>query len=194
MTQLKIVTPLLLAAFGLALAQPNSAVPGSNRAQFGASAELMDTEGNVIGDVNFTEPASGDERFITIQIGLSPDAGLEPGEYGFHVHQVGQCTPTFDAAGDHFNPTDMQHGLLDPDGPHAGDLPNMVVAEDGTTTYVVNTRLMTLGDGERSIFDDDGSAVMLHAQADDYLTDPSGTSGDRIACGVVREEQGEQGQ
>lgn len=188
MTQLIIVTPLLLAAFGLALAQPSSAVPGSTRAQLAASAELMDTEGNVIGDVNFTEPASDDERFITIQLGLLPDAGLEPGEYGFHVHQVGQCTPTFDAAGDHFNPTDMQHGLLDLDGPHAGDLPNVVITKGGTTTYVVNTRLMTLGEGERSIFDGDGSAVVLHAQADDYLTDPSGTSGDRIACGVIQEE------
>jgi len=194
MTQLKIVAPLLLAAFCLALAQPSSAVPGSSRAQLGASAELTDTQGNVIGDVNFTEPASDDEQFITIQLGLSSDAGLEPGEYGFHVHQVGRCAPTFDAAGDHFNPTDRQHGLLDPDGPHAGDLPNVVVADDGTTSYVVNTRLVTLGEGERSIFDDDGSAVMLHAQADDYLTDPSGTSGDRIACGVIQEEQVGQGQ
>lgn len=191
---LKTTASLLLAAFSLALAQPSSAVPGSTRSQLGASAELTDTQGNVIGDVNFTEPVSDDEQFVTIQLGLSPDAGLEPGEYGFHVHQVGQCSPSFDAAGDHFNPTDMQHGLLDPDGAHAGDLPNVVVAEDGTTTYVVNTRLMTLGEGERSIFDDDGSAVMLHAQADDYLTDPSGTSGDRIACGVVQEVQAEQEQ
>ena len=191
---LKLTVPLLLAAFGLALAQPSSAVPSSTRSQLGASAELVDAEGNPIGDVNFTEPVSDDERFITIQLGLLPDAGLEPGEYGFHVHQVGQCAPTFDAAGDHFNPEGVQHGLLDPDGPHAGDLPNVVVAEDGTTTYVVNTRLMTLGEGERSIFDGDGSAVMLHAQADDYLTDPSGTSGDRIACGVIQEEQAGQGQ
>lgn len=186
---LKMTVPLLLTALGLALAQPSSAVPGSTRSQLGASAELTDTQGNVIGDVNFTEPTSDDEQFVAVQLGLSPDAGLEPGEYGFHVHQVGQCAPTFDAAGDHFNPTDMQHGLLDPDGPHAGDLPNVVVGEDGTTTYVVNTRLLTLGEGERSIFDADGSAVMLHAQADDYLTDPSGTSGDRIACGVIQEEQ-----
>jgi Cu-Zn family superoxide dismutase len=191
---LKTTVPLLLAAFSLAFAQPSSAVPGSTRSQLGASAELTDAQGNVIGDVNFTVPASDGEQFVTIQLGLLPDAGLEPGEYGFHVHQVGQCSPTFDAAGDHFNPEGAQHGLLDPDGPHAGDLPNVVVAEDGTTTYVVNTRLMTLGEGERSIFDDDGSSVMLHAQADDYLTDPSGTSGDRIACGVIQEEQAEQGQ
>lgn len=185
----KLTAGLLLAAFGLTFAQPSSATPSSSSAQLGASAELTDTEGNVIGDVNFTEPTAADEQFITIQLGLIPDAGLEPGEYGFHVHQVGKCAPTFDAAGDHFNPEDAQHGLLDPDGPHAGDLPNVVVAEDGTTTYVVNTRLMTLGEGARSIFDDDGSAVMLHAQADDYLTDPSGESGDRIACGVIEEEQ-----
>jgi len=189
---IKITAPLFLAALGLALAQPNSAVPGSARAQLGASAELVDAEGNAIGDVNFTEPASGDAQFVTVQLGLSPDAGLEPGEYGFHVHEVGRCAPTFDAAGDHFNPEGAQHGLLDPDGPHAGDLPNVVVGEDGTTTYVVNTRLLTLGEGERSILGGDGSAVMLHAQADDYLTDPSGASGDRIACGVIQEAQTDQ--
>ena len=103
-----------------------------------------------------------------------PEAGLEAGEYAFHIHEIGECTPTFDAAGDHFNPEGAQHGLLDPDGPHAGDLPNVVIAEDSTTTYVVNTRLVTLGEGERSLFDDDGSAVMLHAQPDNYLSDPSG--------------------
>lgn len=186
MTQ-KLAIGFLFAAFGLALAQPSSAVPGSSGGQLGASAELTDSGGNVIGDVNFTEPAADDEQFVTVQLGLSPDAGLEPGEYGFHVHQVGQCAPSFDAAGDHFNPESAQHGLLDPDGPHAGDLPNVVVAEDGSTTYVVSTRLVTLGEGERSLFDDDGSAVMLHKQADDYLTDPSGTSGDRVACGVIQE-------
>ena len=187
----KLTTLLFFAALGLTSAQPSSAVPGSSPAQLGASAELTDAEGNVIGDVNFTEPAADDEQFVTIQLGLSPNAELEPGEYGFHVHQVGRCTPTFDAAGDHFNPADAQHGLLDPDGPHAGDLPNVVVGENGATTYVVNTRLVTLGEGERSLFDGDGSAVMLHAQADDYLTDPSGTSGDRVACGVIREEAGQ---
>lgn len=186
---LKLAAPLLFAALGLVLAQSSSAVPSSSGAELGASAELTDTEGSVIGNVNFTEPTSDNEQFVTIQIGLSPDAGLEPGEYGFHVHQVGQCSPTFDAAGDHFNPEGVQHGLLNPDGPHAGDLPNVVIAEDGTTTYVVNTRLITLGEGELSVFDDNGSAVMLHAQADDYLTDPSGTSGDRIACGVIQEER-----
>lgn len=165
--------------------------PSSSGAQLGASAELMDAEGNVIGDVNFTEPSAGDEPFVTVQLGLEPSAGLEPGEYGFHLHQVGECAPSFDAAGDHFNPTNAQHGLLDPDGAHAGDLPNVVVAEDGTTTYVVSTRLVTLGEGERSLFDDDGSAIILHAQADDYLTDPSGESGDRIACGVVEQETGQ---
>ena len=179
---IKLAAPLLLAAFGLTFAQTDSA-------QLGASAELVDTQGNVIGDANFTESTDEGEPFVTIQLGLMPEAGLEAGEYAFHIHETGECTPTFDAAGDHFNPEGAQHGLLDPDGPHAGDLPNVVIAEDGTTTYVVNTRLVTLGEGERSLFDDDGSAVMLHAQPDNYLSDPSGMSGERIACGVMQEEQ-----
>lgn len=186
----KTVTPLLLAALSFAVAQPSGGAAASqtSKTELAASAQLVDAQGNAIGDVNLTAPAGEGEPFVTIQVGLSPDAGIEPGEYGFHIHEVGQCTPTFDAAGDHFNPADAQHGLLDQDGPHAGDLPNVVVGEDGTTTYVVNTNLVTLGEGERSLFDDDGSAVMLHAQADDYLTDPSGTSGDRIACGVVEQQ------
>lgn len=184
----KLILALIVSASSLAAAQPSAATPGSEPAALAASAELQDTEGNAIGNVNITESESADGPLITIQLGLEPDSGVAPGEYGFHVHQVGACTPTFDAAGDHINPAEVAHGLLSPAGPHPGDLPNVVVAEDGTTTYVVNTRLLTLSEGDAAIFDDDGSAVMLHAQADDYITDPSGTSGDRIACGVVTEE------
>ncbi len=180
-------TGLLLIA-ALTAAYAVGATPGSDGVQLGASAELVDAEGNVVGDANFTESEGDDGPFITVQVGLTPNVGLEPGEYGLHLHEVGACTPTFDAAGDHFNPADAQHGLLDPDGAHAGDLPNLVVAADGSTTYVVNTRLATLGEGETSLLDGDGSAVMIHADADDYLSDPSGESGDRIVCGVLQGE------
>ena len=188
---------LLLTALsftGLTLAQsggqPNTQSGGAGAnavpAQLGASAVLKDTQGKVIGDVNLTSPQNGDS-YVTVQVGIRPDANLQPGEYGFHVHQVGKCTPTFDAAGDHLNPEGREHGLLNPAGPHAGDLPNVVVRQDGTTTYAVNTKLFTLEPGG-AVFDQDGSAVMLHAQADDYVTDPSGNSGDRIACGVIEQE------
>lgn len=197
----QLVAPLLstvLGLTGLTLAQSDAqsgtqantqsggagadAVP----AQLGASAVLKDVQGKVIGNANFTSPTNSD-NYVTVQVGLRPDAKLQPGEYGFHVHQVGTCTPTFDAAGDHLNPEGQQHGLLNPAGPHAGDLPNVVVREDGTTTYAVNTELFTLGSGS-AVFDQDGSAVILHAQADDYVTNPSGNSGDRIACGVIEQE------
>ncbi len=186
----QLVFPLLLSALGLSFAQSGSGgvTPGTGTSALGASAELTDTAGNIVGDANFTSPATGD-AFVTVQIGLSPDAGLEPGEYGLHVHQVGACSPTFDAAGDHLDPDGAEHGLLNPAGPHAGDLPNVVVAQDGTATYVVNTKLLTLESGG-SVFDDDGSAIMLHAQSDDYITDPSGESGDRLACGVIQPENG----
>ncbi len=194
---MRFVLPLLLATFGLAFAQSGGAalgstasggaVPGAGPSQLGASAELKNADGNVIGDVNFTTPAG--DAFVTVQVGLKPGAGLAPGEYALHVHEVGKCTPTFDAAGDHLNPEGKEHGLLNPAGPHAGDLPNVVVAEDGTTTYAVSTKLFTLEPGG-SIFDDDGSAIMMHAEGDDYITDPSGESGDRLACGVIEQESG----
>ncbi len=184
----KLVLAFTLSIFSLAAAQSSAATPGSEPAALAASAELQDVDGNVVGDVNITESESADGPLLTVQVGLEPESGIAPGEYGFHVHQVGACTPSFDAAGDHINPEGASHGLLSPAGPHPGDLPNVVVGEDGTTTYVVSTRLVTLSGGDTGLFDEDGSAVMLHAQADDYITDPSGTSGDRIACGVVTEE------
>lgn len=189
----RFVLPLLLTAFGFAFAQSGGAesggaIPGAGPSQLGASAELTDAQGNVIGDVNLTSPAAGD-AFVTVQVGLSPDAGLAPGEYALHVHQVGTCSPTFDAAGDHLNPEGAQHGLLNPSGPHVGDLPNVVVGQDGTTTYAVSTKLLTLEPGG-SVFDDDGSAIILHVQGDDYITDPSGESGDPLACGVMQQESG----
>ena len=186
----RILSPTLLftalSLTGLTLAQSGGAGADAVPAQLGASAVLKDTQGKVIGDVNFTSPIDGGS-YVTVQVGIRPDANLQPGEYGFHVHQVGKCTPTFDAAGDHLNPEGKEHGLLNPAGPHAGDLPNVVVRQDGMTTYAVNTKLFTLEPGG-AVFDQDGSAVMLHAQADDYVTDPSGNSGDRIACGVIEQE------
>ena len=183
----KLVLALIVSILSLAAAQPSAATPGSEPAALAASAELQDVDGSVVGDVNITESESADGPLITIQVGLEPESGVAPGEYGFHLHQVGACAPSFDAAGDHINLERVAHGLLSPAGPHSGDLPNVVVADDGTTTYVVSTRLVTLN-GDTGLFDEDGSAVMLHAQADDYITDPSGTSGDRVACGVVAEE------
>ena len=180
---------ILLLSGTLAFAQDTGGASPSAVANKVATAQLVGRDGNVIGDVNFTEPADGEERFVTVQVGIEQATGLEPGDYGFHIHETGRCdAPDFESAGGHFNPTNASHGLLNPEGPHAGDLINLHVDEDGTVTYVVTTALVTLNEGERAIFDSDGSAVILHAQPDDYVTDSGGGSGDRIACGVIEQE------
>lgn len=144
-----------------------------------ATARLMGASGSPVGTVMLTQTREG----VRISVQAS---GLTPGEHGIHVHAVGQCDPpAFTSAGGHFNPTNMQHGLLNPAGPHAGDLPNLVAAANGTANYVATTDRITLGAGARSIFDADGSAVVIHATADDQVSDPAGDSGARVACGVV---------
>jgi Cu-Zn family superoxide dismutase len=99
---------------------------------------------------------------------------------------VGKCEgPAFTTAGGHFNPLNKKHGLKSADGPHAGDLPDIYVNKDGVGRYEALMESITLGSGETSVFDADGSAIVIHASADDNITDPSGNSGDRIACGVI---------
>jgi superoxide dismutase, Cu-Zn family len=111
--------------------------------------------------------------------------GLPPGSHGIHVHAVGRCEAPFESAGPHWNPAGRQHGTANPNGPHLGDMPNITAAPDGSANVRVTTQGGTLS-GSDAILDSDGSAVVIHAQADDYRTDPSGNSGARIACGVVR--------
>src|SRR5690606_11945130 len=100
--------------------------------------------------------------------------------------ETGECTPPdFTSAGGHFNPTAAQHGLENPDGPHAGDMPNIEVGADGTASVTVENDRITLSEGPNSILDADGSALMIHASADDNVSDPAGNAGARIACGVI---------
>ncbi len=116
--------------------------------------------------------------------------GLQPGVHGVHFHAVGRCdgagTPAFAAAGAHYNPGNRKHGLSAADGPHAGDAPNITVGSDGRGVLNFTTDRVTLTDGPATLNDADGSALVIHAQGDDQFTDPSGNSGARIACGVVR--------
>ena len=144
-----------------------------------ASADLKDKDGNIVGQAFFRERPSG----VLLRMDVK---GLAPGLHAVHVHSVGRCEgPSFDSAGGHFNPTGKKHGLNSPGGAHAGDLPNMLVARDGSGRFEVRTDAFTLSSGAASIFDNDGSAVVIHAGVDDYTTDPTGNAGGRAACGVI---------
>ena len=144
-----------------------------------ATAELRDTTGQPAGVATFTEVPGGVHVVMEVK-------ALPPGPHGVHIHEVGKCDgPQFTTAGAHFNPGKKQHGTLNPEGAHAGDLPNLTVAPDGTGRLETTTDRITLGTGGTSVFDADGSALVVHAAADDFKTDPTGNSGGRIACGVI---------
>ena len=143
-----------------------------------ARVAMKDATGRPLGDLSLVQTRNG-----VLLTGLLTN--VPPGTHAIHVHMVGRCAPTFDAAGGHFNPTSKQHGYRNANGAHAGDLPNINVAADGTVRIELFTSMFNLGSGAIGLFDADGSSIMIHALADDYTTDPSGSSGGRIACGEV---------
>jgi Cu-Zn family superoxide dismutase len=144
-----------------------------------AAARLLDAAGREVGTAMLTQVGAAVRVVVTVQ-------GLPPGPHAVHVHEVGRCeAPGFDSAGGHFNPHGRQHGALNPLGMHAGDLPNLTVRPDGTGRLEAATEALTLAAGATSVFDPDGSALVVHAGPDDFRTDPAGNSGPRIACGVI---------
>jgi superoxide dismutase, Cu-Zn family len=143
-----------------------------------ASAVLKDAQGAEVGKATLTTTPSG----VLIRLDLT---ALPAGEHAFHIHAVGKCEPPkFESAGPHFNPDTTKHGLMNPEGPHAGDMPNLHVPEGGKLQVEVLNPTVTLS-AESALLDEDGSAIVVHAGADDYQTDPAGNAGDRIACGVI---------
>jgi len=161
------VATALLLGFSVQAAQVESlAVPMTN------------AKGEKIGEARLTQTPHG----VLIQADLSQ---LPPGTLAFHVHEVGKCEPPFESAGEHFNPTNKQHGFLDPQGRHAGDLPNVHVAENGILKVEVLATQVALNEGQNRLRDPNGSALVIHAKPDDYHSDPAGNAGDRIACGVI---------
>lgn len=144
------------------------------------TVDLIDVNGDSIGSAELKEEDNG----VLVQVSAS---GLPAGSHGFHFHETGKCElPDFESAGGHFNPTGASHGLDHEDGPHAGDLPNLQVGEDGSVEEGFLAEHVTLKKGEdNSLLQENGTALVIHADEDDGETQPSGNSGDRIACGVV---------
>jgi superoxide dismutase, Cu-Zn family len=143
-----------------------------------ASAVLKDAKGNEVGKVTLTSTPSG----VLMSLDLT---AVPAGEHAFHIHAVGKCdAPDFKSAGAHFNPDEKKHGLMNPEGPHAGDMANLHVPADGKLQIEVLNPMVTLSK-ENALLDEDGSAIVIHAGADDYKSDPAGNAGDRVACGVV---------
>ena len=153
----------------------------SDTAPKSAHADIMNAQGTKIGTAKFKAVSGG------VQIKVSV-AQLAAGSHGIHIHTVGKCEgPAFTTAGGHFNPTSAHHGVnnaMDPH-PHAGDLPNLTVGANGKGSLTFVDKAVTLGDGANSLFHDGGTSLVIHEKADDYMTDPSGNSGARIACGVI---------
>lgn len=161
-------------AEGLVVKQPTSAPA--------AKAVLVDVNEKEIGTATFTQASKG----VLIRIKA---AGLVPGLHGMHIHTTGECSHSdhFTKAGSHLGSKDETHGLLSPH-PHAGDLPNIVVSKDGTAEAEIFSTWISLNgqDGLPALKDEDGAAIIIHANADDYATQPTGNSGDRVVCGIIK--------
>lgn len=160
----------LLACVGLA---------GAADAQQKVSADIHDATGKRVGE------AILEQRDRAVEI-TATFTGLPPGTRAFHIHEVGRCEPPFESAGGHFNPTGKQHGKDNPGGPHAGDLPNLEVPQSGGLKIEVTAKNVSLDGGRDALLDADGAALVVHADPDDYTSDPAGSAGKRLACGVIR--------
>lgn len=149
-----------------------------------ATAIMYNTSGAAIGTAQLSQDQNG-SVFVDIA-----SISLPAGTHGIHFHAVGRCdtgtTSAFSSAGGHYNPMAKQHGLQNPNGPHAGDNPNITIPASGAGEVAFTTDRVSLTPGTASLFDADGSSLVIHAGADDQMTDPAGNSGGRIACGVVR--------
>lgn len=157
---------------------------GAAHANGQAVAALQDRTGQTVGEVRFTEGPHGLLVYVSAK-------GLPPGPKGIHIHQVGTCADGdkgFVASGAHLNPSGKKHGLMNPEGPDAGDLPNLIVHADGSVEVELFTTLASLTGlgGRAALLDDNGAAVVIHENRDDHITQPIGGAGARRFCGVVK--------
>ena len=150
---------------------------GSPPSTVTASTTIRDAAGRQIGTATFVDTYAGVLIAGTV-------TGLGLGQHGIHVHETGRCEPPFTTAGGHFNPDKRHHGFKSADGYHAGDLPNVDVPASGQLRFDLLLPGVTLT-GAGGLLDGDGAAIVIHANGDDYTTDPAGNSGGRIACGVI---------
>ncbi|MEX0760216.1 MAG: superoxide dismutase family protein [Tistlia sp.] len=172
-----VLAGLLAGTAGAAFAQEQASHP--------AGAILIDQQGERVGSAALIETPSG----LLIQLDVE---GLPAGVHGFHIHETGACeTPDFKSAGGHFNPDGRTHGFLSEEGPHQGDLPN-IYADEGVPTRADAFAPGVSLEGDGGLLDDDGAALVIHATADDYQTDPAGHAGERLACGVVERQEARQ--
>lgn len=143
--------------------------------------DIMNSKGSKVGMAKLTQTHEGVKFVVEV-------SGLTPGKHGIHVHETGVCqAPDFKTAGEHFNPTHKKHGFNNPEGPHAGDMPNLEVGSDGKGRMeYVDARVTLEKDKANSLLKPGGTALVIHEKEDDYKTDPAGNSGNRIACGVIQ--------
>jgi Cu-Zn family superoxide dismutase len=173
------LAPLATAGSGEAADNPSPAGRGDG-GLYGRTSQVhfQNAQNQPIGEAVLRETPNG----VLVTVSLRD---LPPGEHGFHFHETGTCQPPFESAGGHFNPTGKRHGFEDPKGPHAGDLPNLVVPESGRVKAEFMVEGVTLDRGTAALLDKDGAALVVHSGPDDHATDPAGDSGSRIACGIV---------
>jgi Cu-Zn family superoxide dismutase len=188
MKKVYFISLILLAAFGAAI-YTGMAKDGSEEVSVKESAEkksvkvdMINKKGDKIGTAELTQVVEG----VKINVEVS---GLTPGKHGFHIHETGKCDPPdFKSAGEHFNPGGKEHGFLNPQGPHAGDLPNIEAGLDGKVKAEMINLKVTLEKGKpNSLLKEGGTALVIHEDPDDLKSNPSGNSGARVACGVIKQ-------
>jgi len=168
----------LLATLVLAAACSRGSTAGPNPRPF-ASGTFLNATGDRVGLAMLTDSAG------TVRLGVSVSQ-LAPGPHGLHFHAQGACSPPdFTSAGTHFNPGARKHGRLNPEGAHLGDLPNLLAGADGSADTSFTVARDLAGPGASSLLQPGGTALVIHAKADDERTDPGGNSGDRVACAVI---------